>query len=61
MTALLATLSRGESSQKLAEELAELLLTIRRQPGPQWSRRRGQARGGTVWRRLSDMGFLPVK
>jgi hypothetical protein len=35
MAALLAALSRGESSQELAEELPELLLPVRRQPGPQ--------------------------
>ena len=59
MAALLATLGRGESGQELAEELAELLLPVRRQPGPQRNRRRGQARGGTVWRRLSDEDDAP--
>ena len=61
MAALLATLGRGESGQELAEELAPLLLPVRQKPGPQRCRRRAQAWGGTVWRRLSDMGFLPEK
>src|SRR3712207_6407230 len=65
MAGLLASHSRQEPCEEMAEEVAELPLTVRWESGPDrrrdrrgWGRRRRQARGGAVCREAVGMRNL---